>query len=350
MNKFPFSPIFFERNRVARVYTGGKLFADFFGDEPKDGYFPEEWIGSTVRALNEGSKDPTEGISKIKGTGMLFSDLLEEYPHQMLGDKRELDVLVKLLDSSIRLPVQCHPDQSYAEQHLNSSHGKAESWLILATRDDACIYFGFRNQVSREDFEKAVDASENNREIMASFLNRIPVKPGDVYFIGAGMVHAIGAGCLILETQEPTDFTVQPERLCGNYRLSDNQMYLGLPRDVALDCFDFVSYGEAAIAKGRKAPITIEKTKDAHLEWLISYTDTPCFAVKRLTLSGKNVASPDATAIYVVTDGEGTLCWADQSASLKKGDYFFIPHALKGNFSFSTDTQLQLVICLPSQN
>ena len=185
---------------------------------------------------------------------------------------------------------------------------------------------------------------------MSAFLNRIPVKPGDVYFIGAGMVHAIGAGCLILEVQEPTDFTVQPERLCGDYRLSDYQMYLGLPRDIALDCFDFASYGEEAIAKGRKTPITIQKTDDSHLEWLISYEDTPCFGVKRLTVSGKDVAGADDTAIYVVTDGDGEICWNGQRAPIKKGNYFFIPHALKGQFTFSTDTQMQLVICLPSKN
>ena len=110
------SPVFFDRNRVARVYTGGKLFADFFGDEPVDGFLPEEWVGSTVRALNEGSTDPTEGISKVKGTNILFSDLIAQYPNEMLGDRKEFDVLVKLLDSSIRLPVQCHPDPCHERE------------------------------------------------------------------------------------------------------------------------------------------------------------------------------------------------------------------------------------------
>lgn len=350
MNSMDFvCPVFFERNRVARVYTGGKLFADFFGDEPVDGFLPEEWVGSTVKALDEGSTDPTEGISKVKGTSVLFSDLLAQYPKQMVGERKELDVLVKLLDSSIRLPVQCHPDRTYAEKHLHSSHGKAESWVILATRENACIYFGFKDRISREDFEKAVDASETDQEAMSALLNRIPVQTGDVYFIGAGMVHAIGAGCLILEVQEPTDFTIQPERMCGDYRLSDYQMYLGLSRSVALDCFDFETYGEKAIAAGKKTPVTVSQSEHARLESLISYEDTPCFAVKRLTVSGGCAAGTDDTAIYVVTEGEGEVRWADRSATLKKGDYFFIPHALKGQFTFATDTKMQLVICLPSK-
>jgi len=58
-------PIFFEQNRVFRVYKGGKLFADFFSDDSEDGNYPEEWVVSSVHALNEGSTDKYEGISKI---------------------------------------------------------------------------------------------------------------------------------------------------------------------------------------------------------------------------------------------------------------------------------------------
>ena len=78
------SPIFFERNRVGRVYTGGKLFADFFGDEPVDNYLPEEWIASNVTALNKDSKGPKEGVSKIKDSDLYFDDLLLENPEEML--------------------------------------------------------------------------------------------------------------------------------------------------------------------------------------------------------------------------------------------------------------------------
>ena len=60
-------PLFFERNRVGRVYTGGMLFNGLFGDAPEDNFEPEEWIASGVTALNEVSKGPKEGVSKIKG-------------------------------------------------------------------------------------------------------------------------------------------------------------------------------------------------------------------------------------------------------------------------------------------
>ena len=67
-------PIFFEKNRVFRVYKGGKLFSDFFSDDSTDGNYPEEWVVSAVHALNEGSTDEYEGISKIKGTDLYLSD------------------------------------------------------------------------------------------------------------------------------------------------------------------------------------------------------------------------------------------------------------------------------------
>lgn len=66
-------------------------------------------------------------------------------------------------------------------------------------------------------------------------------------------IRAIGAGCLILEVQEPTDFTIQPEHWCGEYHLNDQEMYLGLDKDTALDCFRFDLYGESAVEQGRKS-------------------------------------------------------------------------------------------------
>ena len=99
-----------------------------------------------------------------------------------------------------------------------------------------------------EEFEHAIDESDSGSNEMESLLKSIDVKPGDVVYIPAKLVHAIGSGCLLLEVQEPTDFTIQPERWCGEYRLSDNEMYLGLSREDALGCFD--------MAKSYPAPLT----------------------------------------------------------------------------------------------
>src|ERR1700733_6474304 len=86
-------PLFFNRNRVFRVYTGGKLFHELFGDEAVDGDHPEEWIASKVRALNANSTNEQEGLSTIEGTGVSFASLLADYPEETTGG-RGFDVLV----------------------------------------------------------------------------------------------------------------------------------------------------------------------------------------------------------------------------------------------------------------
>lgn len=343
------NPIFFERNRVWRVYTGGLLFSDFFGEPTKDSFYPEEWVCSCVTALTGENKGPEEGVSIVKGTDIPFTRLLEEYKHELLGNRDELGVLVKMLDSAIRLPVQCHPDKAFSRKYFNSEHGKAESWVILDTRENACVYFGFKDAITKEEFAKAVDASEHDPEAMSCLLNRIPVKKGDVFFIDANMIHAIGAGCFLLETQEPTDFTIQPEHWCGDVKLNDHQMYLGLDHSTALDCFNYDVHGEQAIAMGKKQPRVVYDDGHVKNELLISYDDTPCFAVRRVTLDGGEITDTDCPAIYVVTDGEGKVRCPDGTTSLKKGDYFFMPACLDGKFSLASDTHLEVIVCIPPQ-
>ena len=135
----PNEPLFFKKNRVRRIYTGGAQFAKFFSDDSTEGYFPEEWVCSCVKALNEGSTVYNEGISQLE-SGEYFHDILKEYKTELLGEKRrDLGILVKFLDSSIRLPLQVHPDKEFSRTYFSSEYGKTESWIIVGTEKDACI-------------------------------------------------------------------------------------------------------------------------------------------------------------------------------------------------------------------
>lgn len=343
------NPIFFEKNRVFRVYLGGKLFSEFFGDDSEDCFYPEEWVCSSTKALNEGSTDEFEGISKIKNTDIYFNQLLEKEKELMLGDRNGLDVLVKALDAAIRLPVQAHPDKEYSRKHFNSEFGKAEAWLILATRPDAHIYFGFKDGVTKEDFHKAVNDSETDKMAMEVLLNKIPVKPGDVYFIPAKAVHAIGAGCLILEIQEPTDFTIQPERYCGDYKLSDNQMYLDLDKQTALSVFDYSYNFERVKNECRKTPTIISEENNCIKSVLISKEDTPCFSLERYEISNGKTEKLSAPVIYVVTEGSGTLTNDENEITLKQGDYFFMPYSCNKEYYVKSDSTLTLAACIPPE-
>jgi len=192
-----------------------------------------------------------------------------------------------------------------------------------------------------------VEQSESDKTVMESLLNKIEVKAGDVFLVPARMVHAIGAGCLILEIQEPTDFTIQPECWCGDYRLDEKEMYIGLEPDVALDVFDYEVWGDEAVAKGKCEPRVIQKTNNYEIEELIGYEDTPCFAVQRHTIAAGGECLVHAPAVYVVTDGQGELVWEEQKRSVKKGDYFFLPYAAQGKTVLRTNSKVQTVICLP---
>lgn len=342
-------PIFFEKNRVFRVYLGGKLFSEFFGDKSEDSFYPEEWICSSTKALNEGSTDEFEGVSKIKNTDIYFSELIEKEKALMLGNRDGLDVLVKALDSAIRLPVQAHPDKAFSRKHFNSDFGKAEAWLVLATRPDAHIFFGFKDGVTEDDFKKAVENSETDKTAMEKLLNKIPVNAGDVYFIPAKAVHAIGAGCLILEIQEPTDFTIQPERFCGEYKLSDNEMYIGLEKETALSVFDYSYNKDRVVNECRKIPTTIYEEDGCKKSSVISKNDTPCFSLERYEINNGKTEELSAPVIYVVTDGAGELVGDNTETKIKKGDYFFMPYSCNKKYYVKSSSSLTLAACIPPE-
>lgn len=325
-------PIFFEKNRVFRVYKGGKLLGKLMDSDSSDGFFPEEWIASSVKAINLEQRDEHEGISKIKDSDMYFDEAIEKYKKEMLGDKDNIGILVKYLDSAIRLPVQAHPDKKFSKEHFNSAYGKEECWYVLDTRPDACIYFGFKKGVTKQQFEDAVQKSETDKDAMQRLLKKYEVKKGDFVFIPAKAVHAIGAGCLILEIQEPTDFTIQPERWCGDYRLSDREMYIGLDPDTATECFDF--------SEGKDPFIQREKTKLSDAVSVTSLVDrktTESFCVNKINIENGKFDLNDGVSVFIVTDGKGRLTGENYCREISKGDYFFLPDSASGKFFIESE-------------
>jgi len=341
-------PIFFERNRVGRVYTGGALYADFFGDDGVDGYLPEEWMASAVRALNKGSTDPKEGVSRVKGTDIYFDDLLANHKQELIGERKTLDILVKMIDSAIRLPVQAHPNKAFSRKHFNSGYGKAESWIVVGVRPGAKIYMGFSEKVSPERFEAAIEASKDmGVDEFSPFLNEYSVQPGDYFFIPARTIHAIGPGCLILEVQEPSDFTISPEYWCGEYEQSPEEMYLGLDKDTAVSVFDFESYGRQVLEENKLKPTVIEDANGVKRENIIGEHITDCFGLNKITVKSGEALLDAAPAIYVVTGGEGKLQGEGYSKPLKKGDYFFLPFAANKKFQIASKSGIEVYECLP---
>lgn len=339
-------PLFFKRNRVYRVYTGGKAYADLMGDAAEDDFFPEEWIASKVRAINPRYFGERDGVSVLEDTNVFFDDLLAEFADVLTGG-RKYDCLVKFLDSAIRLPVQVHPTKEFSAKYFGSEYGKTEAWLVIATRPDAKLYFGFADKMTKEKLSEYEERSLEEKDVMSEILASVPVKVGDVYLITAGLIHAIGAGCTIVEVQEPTDFTIQPENWCGNYRISENEKYIGLTKSQALDCFDYSLTGDKALKAAKKEPKIVCERKGYVKETLITYDDTPCFAENRHTVSDGQFVMDFGPVVYIVTEGNAVIEGKEYLRTIRKGDYFFLPYAAQGLFFVRGNATL--IECLPSK-
>ena len=345
-------PLFFERNRVYRIYLGGKPYREIFNDGYDDGtdnMFPEEWVASKVKAINPKYFGARDGVSVVKGTDIFFDDLLRDYPEELLGG-RKYDCLVKFLDSAIRLPFQVHPTKEFSRKYFHSEYGKTEAWLVVAARPGAKLYFGFKDKIAKEELAALEERSETERDIMGGLLQGVDVKPGDLWLIRAGLIHAIGAGCTIIEVQEPADFTIQPERWCGNYHISYEEEYIGLTKDTALDAINYDIYGAAAQAYARVVPRTAIDTPTYKKEVLISYEDTPCFGENRHTLQdGGSFVMDYAPSVYICLEGEAVITGEGYERPIRRGDYFYLPYAAEGKFTVTAQKRAVLIECLPSK-
>lgn len=352
LEKIVKSPIFFERNRVYRIYSGGMPYKEIFNDGYDDGTdntFPEEWVASKVKAINPKYFGERDGVSKLKEADIYLDDLLRDYEKEVLGG-RKYDCLVKFLDSAVRLPFQVHPTKEFSRKYFNSDYGKTEAWLVVATRPGAKIYFGFKDKITKEQLSALEEKSETERDIMGGLLAGVDAHVGDTWLIKAGLIHAIGAGCTIIEVQEPTDFTIQPERWCGDYHISYNEEYIGLEKDVALDAINYDVYGEKAQEYAKVTPKTVINTKGYKKEELITYDDTPCFAENRHTLSdGGSFTMNYAPGVYILLEGEAVIKGKDYEKKIKRGDYFLLPYSAEGKFTVAAEKYARLIECLPSK-
>jgi len=201
--------LFLKSNRVWRTYPGGKKLDQMEGAErPEDAHFPEDWIGSTTRAINKGREHLTEeGLSKvtIAGETMTLKSLFESEPDALLGKQHfekygaNTQFLLKFLDSAIRLHIQCHPTIPFAKKYLNSNSGKTEAYVILRIREeieDPYIFLGFQNPPAKADFNRMIE-EQDEKALLACF-EKIPIKPGDVFMVPGGMPHAIGEGVFMI--------------------------------------------------------------------------------------------------------------------------------------------------------
>lgn len=149
-----------------------------------------------------------DGLSTISGgvhDGDTLAEVLRCHP-EYLGirhqKKGELPILIKFIDAKEDLSVQVHPDDAYAMEHENGSLGKTEFWYVLDASEDAKLVYGLSRKVEAETLKKSIE--QGNVE---KYLQKVPIKKDDVFYIKAGTIHAIGGGALIAEVQESSNLT-----------------------------------------------------------------------------------------------------------------------------------------------
>jgi mannose-6-phosphate isomerase len=300
--------------RVYRFYRGGALLARLRSVEEEDGPFPEDRVGSVTPALNPGRDEPEAGLSRL-ADGRLLRNAIAADPEGWLG-RAHLEqfgettgLLVKLLDSAERLPVHAHPNREFARENLGSQFGKTEAWIVLATRAaEGELGVGLRDQVAPETYRDWIEHQDTQSLLLS--LNSLSVRQGEVVFVPAGVPHAIGAGVLIAELQEPTDFSLLCEWEGFPVRPEDSHLGLGLDR--AIEALDL----------NRHEPVLGLPDEAREFFW------------------ADDAAEPAGRfAVLVVTEGEGSLGCEPARA----GDAFAVPAAAE---PFEARGDLRILRCL----
>ena len=288
-------------NQPETFYRGAGRIAEF-RNVPALPDRPEDWVGSVTSRFGLAPS----GLSTLPD-GRVLAEAIAAEPRYWLGpDRIDAGVLVKLLDAGQRLPLHVHPDRTFANAHLASPYGKTEAWVIVSARPDAYVHLGFSRDV--EAAELAAWVTGQKTDEMLAVTNRIPVAAGDAILCPAGLPHAIGDGILLVEVQEPTDFSVLLEY--EKFGLADG--HLGLGYDLALACVDRSAWTLPRVETLRGADRLLPSAADQF------------FSARRLR-DGDHVEQ--GFSILVAVAGDGMLTGENDNVSIRRGDTLLVPYA-----------------------
>ena len=266
---------------------GGNKIAPFKGLESTGRPIGESWEISGCKGSESVVKE-----GSLEGTSL--SRLIAEHGDELLGKRlhsiygNEFPLLLKFIDSQSDLSIQVHPDDELAAKR-HGCRGKSEMWYIIDAEPGASVISGFSKEISKEEYQKLV--AENR---LTDVLARHEARPGDVFFLPAGRVHAICKGCLLAEIQETSDIT---------YRIFDyGRLGLdGKPRQLhveeSLDAVDF------SIAPSYR---TLYEKKEGESEIIRTKWFTTSIVETSAPLR-KDLSGMDSFVTVMCVDGEGTL-------------------------------------------
>lgn len=250
-------------------------------------------------------------------TGKTLAEVLKLHP-EFIGthanSEGELPILIKFIDAKKDLSVQVHPTDAYANEFENGQLGKTEMWYVLDATKDAKLVYGLNHDMDEESMRAAIaDGSVENH------LQKVPVKKGDLFFIEAGTIHAIGAGALIAEIQENSNLTY---RLYDYNRVDKNGKKRELHIDKAMAVSNLSSSAEP------KQPIRVlnyRKGEASELLCRCKYFETYRMLVNTERRQVVSVKSEENYRVLLCIGGCGTISFAGGYMNFYKGDCIFIP-------------------------
>lgn len=278
---------------------GGSRLVEEYGKEYDGEVLAETWELSC-------HPDGPSVIRNGKYTGRTLSEYIEREGKDVLGTHcrrfRDFPILTKFIDAKDNLSIQVHPDNRYALKN-EGQYGKTEMWYVMDAGKEAFLYYGFKKEISREEFARRIQ-----EDALLEVLNAVPVQKGDVLFIESGTIHAIGKNILIAEIQQNSNVTY---RVYDYGRVGKD----GKKRDLHI---------EKALAVTNRIPIVKDNSSYPHV------ADCDYFTVDKLNLDGKVMreltgeVSEESFASILMLDGEGIIENEGETLGYKKGDSFLL--------------------------
>lgn len=258
-----------------------------------------------------------EGNISVVQNGFLagneLSELIEIYMGELVGDKVyeqfgvEFPLLIKFIDANADLSVQVHPNDELAfERH--KAFGKTEMWYVINAEEGAKINTGFNQPVTREKYIEYFEAGRLNE-----LLRYEDTRVGDVFFVPAGLVHAIGTGVMVAEIQQTSDITY---RIFDYNRKDNDGNYRELHTDLALDAINYASFKDSRIS------YTSEVNKSTELVSCNYFTTN---ILEFNTVIEKDYFTLDSFVIYIAIDGNFSIEKGGEKVGVMYGDTVLLP-------------------------
>lgn len=264
-----------------------------------------------------GIEDNISVVSNGFLAGNTLEELIEVYMGDLVGDQVfdnfgiEFPLLIKFIDANDDLSIQVHPDDEMSKKR-HDAFGKTEMWYVLQADAGSKLQAGFDQEVDQDKYLFKLEHHE-----LTDILNFEEVTAGDVYFIPAGRVHAIGKGILLAEIQQTSDVTY---RIYDYDRRDDHGNPRELHTELALDAIDFTLFSEYKTRYQSNPNESVELVKCNYFTTNLLYLDK---------VVEKDYNKLDSFVIFICLEGEINIQTESGSESVKKGETILIPAAIE---------------------